>query len=275
MLCHTLKGNRLSFYKNLNGINVLDDHRIHRLKLKVEDSSGNFAEAGCFIKNARVSNDSITNKDGLLCLYGNSVQLHSKNYSVKTAPFSFYEDIRITHGERTDSKFNATLISPLITIGTNAIPVHDPITITIKPFQGKNMRSANLVAVQIDSSGTMNYIPSRIEKGWMTFKSRNLGDFAIVSDSTPPASKTPFWEPDDYSGKPKLVIAVNDAISGISSIKCLINSVWVPAVYSNRRSQINIYPEDLPDQENPFQLQIELEDNAGNKGKYDFLVPFQ
>lgn len=267
ILCHALKGNKLSFLENKNGMVLLNDFKLHKVVVKVMDNVGNFSETGCHIMQNPDAIKTAGVPEGTLCLYEKAQKIISKNYRIDISPQSFYEDIRLVSTEKlphTDKVKNETVLNaPIISIKPAGIPIQDPIVIAIKPDIKKSVLQSQLIAVLIDSTGRMQGFKSTFEKGWIVFKTRTLGDFSVTLDTIPPLMKTPVWEADDFTGKKRLILGLESDLSGIASYKCYINDVWVPAVLATNR--IIIYPEDLPETAEPINLKVILIDGAGNE----------
>lgn len=273
ILCHALKGNTLSFLKNTNGIISLRDTSLYRLKLKVDDTSGNSAELIYFIRKGKTAYKTIKHKKEKLVEYGKELKINAGDYKIEFSPYSLYEDTWISsilkHEKQPD------LISPVLIINPEAIAIHRAIDVSLKATQISPEKEPNIIAVQINAKGKKSGISTTTSNGWTTFKTRNTGMYSLQLDTVAPEASQPEWECDDFTGFQRLIIPVPDDISGIRKVKCYINESWLPAPYSYLQNRITIFPEDLPANQEKLTLRIELTDNAANTSNTEYQVKYK
>ncbi len=271
-LCHLLKGNRLSFMTDDQGMIYLEDTLKHTLKIRIEDTAGNMTEFSMIIRQGPHKNSISDKPKGTTWLYGESKKITENNYRIELSKTSFYEDVVLLHSAKLKNLKNVTLLSPVVTIGPLGAAVHDAVSVSIKTDTKKMYDLSRLVVVKIDSTGNLQGIRCTFDKGWVHFKTRTLGSFSVVEDTVPISIKNQYWEPDDYSGKHKLIIELSNDLSGYASTKCFLQDNWVPAVYQARKNRLIFYPEIIPETADNLDVKLEISDSAGNSGIYEFQV---
>ncbi len=271
-LCHRLQGNQLSFMKDKQGIININDTAKHELKIRIEDTAGNSSEFSMFIRQGPEKNTNSGKPKGTEWIYGEFKKITAKNYRIEIPKTAFYEDIYLLHEAKSEILKKVTLLSPIVTIGPSGTAIHDAVSISIKTDTKKMYNLSRLVVVKIDSTGNLQGLRCNFDKGWVHFKTRTMGSFSVVEDTIAVTIRNQYWEPDDYSGKHKLIIELSQDLSGYASSKCLLQESWAPAVYHARRNRLVIYPEDIPETEGTLQVKLELTDGAGNTATYDFEV---
>ena len=93
-----------------------------------------------------------------------------------------------------------------------------------------------------------------------------------MQDTSAPKAGKPSWETDNFTGKKKLFIPLENDLAGLKNYSCTISGKWVPAAYNSSRNGLVIYPEDLPEGTIPGVIKIRLEDDVSNIGTYEFTL---
>lgn len=142
-------------------------------------------------------------------------------------------------------------------INQNTIPLNDFLTATwASPNVTDTMRTK---AYLIDNSGREKYLGGTWQKNKITFRTRELGRFQLLTDVTPPQARFVSASPKGFSAR------IADDLSGIRSFRARVDSGWVLMQYDYKRALL------WSDKLNPAEpfaegstVTLEVTDNVGN-----------
>jgi hypothetical protein len=142
-------------------------------------------------------------------------------------------------------------------INQNTIPLNDFMTATwTTPGVPDTMRTK---IYSINSSGQEKYIGGTWQKNKITFRTRELGRFQLMTDVTPPQARFVSVTPNGFSAR------IADDLSGIRSFRAMVDGQWVLMQYDYKRALL--WSDKLNPNE-PFadgaEVMLEVTDNVGN-----------
>ncbi len=150
------------------------------------------------------------------------------------------------------------IVGNKLSINNEKIPLKDFINVSWAAPAGMVSPKTNVYYVN-DGRKFLNgnWIGNKI-----SFKTKELGDFALITDNSPPNI-----QPINISND-QLVFSIRDDISGISGFNCYINGEWILMDYeykSNRLWSIKL------DENQTFSgdLSLEVIDNVGNTAYFE------
>ncbi len=243
-------GNKLEVYPRMvnRGIVNITDSLIHKLRIELEDDSGNAS---------RVEFDLVRKGEGLMKIHtginGNGEKVTYDRFS---PPNATSEGIPVSHntefvcrrgsmrvlipvGALYESTFlkireaegvvpdtlatKVSLASPIYTVGNPDIPLKSSFKIEITPGNS----SPHTVLAHIDDKGGMSWAGSDIKNGSVTAPVRNFGHYAAVVDSIPPRITPRFAEGQPFGAGKELSFKIEDNFSGIDSFYGTIDGKWI------------------------------------------------
>ncbi len=150
-------------------------------------------------------------------------------------------------------------------INQKTIPLNDFMTATwTTPGVTDTMRTR---AYLVDGSGRERYIGGIWQKNKITFRTRELGRFQLMTDVTPPQVRFVTVTPNGISAR------IADDLSGIRSFRAIVDGQWVLMQYDYKRALL--WSDKLnPDEAFPAGAEVLLEvtDNVGNVGSVKALI---
>lgn len=173
-----------------------------------------------------------------------------------------YEDanVRLQFGLKTlfDTLYLAVRQIPWnLEINQNTIPLNDFLTATwTTPGVSDTMRTKIYL---INGSGQGKYVGGTWQKNKITFRTRELGRFQLMTDVTPPQARFVSVTPAGISAR------IADDLSGIRSFRAMVDGEWVLMQYDYKRALL--WSDKLNPAE-PFadgaEVMLEVTDNVGN-----------
>ncbi len=268
-LFYVMAGNKLPFYRNSKGLIEIKTNNVFRLRLEIKDASGNTSEARCFIRKIQNTREvKLSEKEHFT--FGEPKKIKLKHCTIDIPPAAFYESVYLNITEQSDPETRKKSFSPVLTLTPDNIPVNESISVSMKCTLKGVRDKSKLVVARNYKHGYQSVIPGTLRKKVMYFNVRNMGSYVIMQDTSPPRAQKPQWEPDNFTGRKKIFIPLENEFSGLKSYSCLINRKWVPAAYNSSRNGLVIYPEDIPQGAIPGQIRIRLEDEVSNTGTYEY-----
>ena len=147
-------------------------------------------------------------------------------------------------------------------IGQPTIPLREPVDITYKTTGNYDQAKS---AVYNIYGNTKKQLNTTWEGRKASFKTRELGNFAILTDNEPPTIK-PITK-----DSTKLQFKINDELSGIKEFKALVNEQFVLMDYDYKKDLIwSVETDSTNYYKGPIKLVVT--DNAGNTETYESTI---
>ena len=145
-------------------------------------------------------------------------------------------------------------------INQSIIPINDVIAVQYAPNYPIAIDTAKTKAYWV-SGQRQSFLGGTWRNGRIEFKSRQLGQFKLLTDALPPTVKI-------LSATPKGITAkIRDDLSGIAEFRALVNGEWVLMQYDYKRA---LLWSDKLDSTTPFEagseVIVQVRDNVGNIG---------
>jgi len=142
-----------------------------------------------------------------------------------------------------------------LVINEENIPLRDAIGVVFRPDQ-MPANSERTHAYRFDGE-RLRFVGGKWQGETLDFTTRELGDFSIATDETPPSVKL------IQSSKKSISARISDGMSGINSFKAFVNGEWVLMNYDYKRNYI--WSDKLVDTlDFEGELRLEVTDRAGN-----------
>lgn len=268
--CYVLPGNKFNAYQNtpIEQLPVVNDTLMHYIKIEAFDYFKNKNSLEFKIKGNKylpgkekpvTDNYFYYNKtnsfkaDGieislpLNCLYDN-INFY---YSKKNIKGNFYADVYQIHNDET--------------------PVHNPYTISIKPFPEALKYKDKLVVVSIDKDNKTTSEGGEFNNGFVTAKVKKFGVFTLLIDTVSPNARIVNFDKSTHSFKNNLIVVkISDNLSGIKSYSGNIDGVWVLMQHDGKAKTLTYeFDDKLKKTKGEHTFSLVLTDNKGNSIRID------
>jgi len=269
-------GNKLDIYGKVNdkGIFRFNDSLTHVIRYEVTDVAGNTASLSFKVKSEKTVNVktaktpditlTIDHRPSTIDHFNYATANHFENASViLDAPQGvFYDSFTFSYDS---SRSVAGTFSPVHRIHDKFTPVHDYITLSLKPVNlPESLRpKALVVKIKDDGKGCTSAGGTWEDNGYVTTKIREFGNYSISIDTIPPDIKA--LQPETFvkmAGQKKLKLSISDNMSGIATYRGMLNGKWVLMEY-DAKNNILFYTidENLAPGRNTFSLEVKDEKN--------------
>ncbi len=142
-----------------------------------------------------------------------------------------------------------------LVINEENIPLRDAIGVSFQPDQ-MPANPERTHAYRFDGE-RLRFVGGKWQGEMLEFATRELGDFSIATDETPPSVKL------IQSSKKSISARISDGMSGIGSFSAFVNGEWVLMNYDYKRNYI--WSDKLVDTlDFEGELRLEVTDRAGN-----------
>ena len=225
---HPLPANNISIFtvSNSKSYVELTDTDVHKILLVLKDAAGNSTSVNFNIQYngqpAKVK--AYTNATVIVPNQPNVVK--TTNLEAYFSDKAFYDTVYFTTAEKLPAAKNA--VSPLFSLHNYTVPVHDSFTVSIKPSLPVAAAQLQKIAVQLTNNKSKEATKGTLNNGWYDAKFRDLGDFQLLIDETPPVI-TPigFADGGNVKGKPSLTILVTDNLTQLTSFSAELDGNWL------------------------------------------------
>ena len=172
---------------------------------------------------------------------------------------ALYDTLYLATNYRTES--NGTEI---FSIGNRTIPLNNSLNVSLQP-KVEYLKNKNPAVYRV-SGKSYTYLGGTWSNGRINFTTRELGDFTVLYDVTPPAIKPVYIDSMSVSFK------IRDDLSGIASYEAYINGEWLLMHFDDKSD--TIWSERL-DKKNPLKgkLEIFVTDQMGNRQAFNRYIP--
>ena len=256
------------FYKSgdkLNFMNTLVDQGIFKVELgksyqiiiEIEDFSGNKSTIEAFIEGTENKIKPVELR-GRLIKTDREYSFNLKNKELFFPSKTFFNDVKIELFENKDQ----------IEIGPNLFPIANSFEIKFGFNEKDSLRSAQtFIAKKMKKS--LVYLPTKLEENKLIAKVNELGVYTLARDSVAPTVVPDNFKKNQWlSNYKSLNLKIDDDFSGIKKYRGTINGEWVLFEYEPKRKILTYDFFDKYSEELKHNLELEVEDNVGNKKIY-------
>ena len=183
-------------------------------------------------------------------------KLYNDHADIVFSKKSLFDTLYFSLGYQVDTTRNLEILS----VGNGLTPLKNKILVSFKP-ENINQDKEKLHVYQWHGGTKFGFVGGKWNEDRISFNTRSLGNFTILSDTLAPAIKPLIVNQE------KIVFKISDNLSGISKISAQIDEQWVLMYYDPKTKWI--WAEKL-NQEQSFigALTLQVSDNAGNINKY-------
>ncbi|WP_207532916.1 M23 family metallopeptidase [Desertivirga arenae] len=230
-------GNPLSIYKDVvnRGLITLSDEDTHNLKYVIKDVKGNTSLLQFQVKNnpQLVVNSRPT--AGVKEFQYNTVNEYStEDFKITIPKGVLYSDLNFNYSRTAKSGY----WSNFHTAHTRLVPLHENITVAIKPTKEV---SAHLKSKLLIVNANGGYAGGSFDEkdGFVKGYPRTFGTFYVSMDTVAPVIRpVNISDGKDLTGTERIVLKVSDNMSGVRSVSGYIDGKWVLMEYDLKTSTI-------------------------------------
>lgn len=274
--CYKLPYNKLNNYHDLknNGIIKFNDSAVHNIKIEVSDIFGNVSKLNFdirsapqpFIKKCKIEKDSLTSNISSKKYFNYNTPNYFKdeNISLKMDAYSLYESILF---EYRNSINRNEVFGNIHHIHYNNTPVHKYYTLSISAIVPNSLLAKTYIA-KTDLKGKYKHIGGKWKNNQLTTKTRELGDFCIVSDTiNPQIIAINIHANKKITNQKTIDFKIKDNESGIKSFRGEIDNKWILMDYDHKTNLLRYEIDDL--QKGEHVINLNVVDKLGNSSKFE------
>ena len=252
-------GNKLNFMNTLvdQGIFKVELGKSYQIIIEIEDFSGNKSTIEAFIEGTENKIKPVELR-GRLIKTDREYSFTFKNKELFFPSKTFFNDVKIELFENKDQ----------IEIGPNLFPIANSFEIKFGFNEKDSLRSAQtFIAKKMKKS--LLYLPTKLEENKLIAKVNELGVYTLARDSVAPTVMPDNFKKNQWlSNYKSLNLKIDDDFSGIKKYRGTINGEWVLFEYEPKRKLLTYDFFDKYSEKLKHNLELEVEDNVGNKKIY-------
>ena len=266
--CYELPGNQLkSIYKEktAHGVVELNKSRAKKINMVVTDVDGNAAELEFWVKRGEVKQPESTTFNYKLPFNEPNIIDNGSIY-LYFPEGAFYENLYMNYSASADN--SSDIFSPVHHIHNYKTPVHTYYDIGIKPTHIPAGKKDKMFIAYCDKDNNITHCGGVWENGMLKAKVRDMGEFYIMTDETPPTI-TPSNFKSNMRGYNVMSFKIKDNYGTARNLEGLkysatIDGQWVLMEYDAKNDKISHrFEKDLPRGEHL--LRLSLTDESGNE----------
>ncbi len=252
-----------NIYKD-EGIIYLQDEEVHAIIIDVKDAKKNNSRIQFNIQYDSKLATSFSDENEKFA--PNQVNIFEEDgFELYTEEGSLYDTAYVTYNFTNSTA--ATAVSGIHSFLSHHIPVHDSITVRIKPSRELSAEEADKVLIRNVSGKRITIQKARLQNGWLMARFRQFGTFQALIDETPPAINTPA---SNLTKSSSIVFTPTDNFNVIKSFRAELNGNWL--MFTNDKGKRWIYRFDQKFPKGNHELKVRIEDAVGNVSEKVFKV---
>ena len=268
--CYKLPHNKLTNYSDIinEGIINIKDTLSHLITLEVTDIYGNISDLqfnvkstnNPFLSRCPLPKDTINTPFSL-----DKVNIFKKeNMELHMQTFSLYEPLMF-HYNTIDSVDG--VYGKVHQVHYDNTPVHKKYVLSLKAEIADSLKARSYIATT-DLKGNFWYIGGKWTNGFIKTKTREFGNFCIITDTMIPEIKGVNIYPGKiFNTQSTIKCTIKDKDSGIKNYRGEIDGKWILMDYDYKKNLL-IFDIDKNISKGKHTFTLEVEDNVGNKKEY-------
>ncbi|MEO8088199.1 MAG: M23 family metallopeptidase [Bacteroidota bacterium] len=263
--CFRLSGDKLKLYGDTSQYGYFEflEDGVHDVSFVVTDFSGNATE----LKFQLLSYSSLSNadyqsqpEDYFAMIPDKGLAIHKSDVEIVIPANSIYDVLLFTNTQTAQRK---GYYSPTFEIGDPHVPLHLPITVSLKPQHLPDELKSKAIVVSFDKKNKPVYEGSDWGTEFLSAKTRHFGTFSIAVDTIGPAISLATMPGDNNPGGHALRIKITDEFSGIKTYSAKLDGNWFLMEYDAKN---NLLISDMKEVTagKPHHIEITVTDAVGN-----------
>lgn len=242
---------------NKDGMIHLKDSEPHKIRIEVKDANGNESKLQFSVQYDQNLAKVYTATEEEKFLPDNVNIFEKDNFELFTTEQTIYDTVTVSYSEKSNEAANA--VSSLFSFLSAAIPVHDSVTVRIRPTENIPAEWRERVVLK-NISGSKTYVKKAVlQNGWYATKFRQFGTYQVFIDKEPPTINPP---PANLSKASRIVFIPKDNFNTIKSFRAELDGRWLR--FSNDKGKAWVYYFDEHFPKGEHELKVIVEDEAGN-----------
>lgn len=242
---------------NKDGMIHLKDSEPHKIRIEVKDANGNESKLQFSVQYDQNLAKVYTATEEEKFLPDNVNIFEKDNFELFTTEQTIYDTVTVSYSEKSTDAANA--VSSLFSFLSAAIPVHDSVTVRIRPTENIPAEWRERVVLK-NISGSKTYVKKAVlQNGWYATKFRQFGTYQAFIDKEPPTINPP---PANLSKASRIVFIPKDNFNTIKSFRAELDGRWLR--FSNDKGKAWVYYFDEHFPKGEHELKVIVEDEAGN-----------
>lgn len=244
-----------------SGVVDLSDKEVHTIRIASKDAYGNASEVKFAVKYVPKAGQPATAKGKMFYPLMVNVGESSEDCDYYIGEKGLYDSVHIGYSRQASN--NPAVMSAVHSIGAAYIPVHEGLVVRIKPVKALTPEAKNRIVMQ-RFAGTKKEVAKVEWQGeYAMAKFRELGNFQLVLDETPPEIiPVGFKDSSNVSKATQLIFTVKDNLDQFKRFRAELDGKWL--CFSNNKGRYFVYAFDEQCAPGTHQLKISVSDEAGN-----------
>ena len=177
-----------------------------------------------------------------------------------------YDSVHIAYRKTAASMPN--VVSAVHSIGADYIPLQDYILVRIKPSVALTDEQRSRIVMQRFAGSHKDVAKVEWQKDWAAARFRELGNFQLVYDTTPPVISAGFVNGANLAKAGRIVINIHDNLGSYNSFRALLDGKWLRFTNDKGLAFIYNFDEKCPRGAHPVEISARYE--AGNVSQKTF-----
>lgn len=270
--CYSLPGNRLSIYNDKvnSGVVNLSQHKAQKVTMVAKDVEGNQTKLNFWIKRKATGSSTKRAVYNYILSYKEENVINNNAVKLRFPKGTFYENIYMRYQSEKSGRKNT--FSSMHQIHDYKTPVHKYFDLSIRPNTiPENLRKKAFIAYYNKKNEVTSY-GGKWENGFLKAKVRNLGNYCIMVDNTPPTIQ-PISFRSDMRGRSKMTFKIKDNFDTSGRARGLryratVDGKWILMEY-DAKNDLLIHRFDGHITSGQHELKIVLTDDRGNRTIYE------
>jgi murein DD-endopeptidase MepM/ murein hydrolase activator NlpD len=221
-------GNKVPFYGTVknHGLIVLKDTLTHNVRIELYDDLKNKSTSAFKIRRSSkvaTRHQQVNPAQFITVQRLNPFEYYEDGLEVSIEPESLYSNSLFKVGKTS----RAGTYSPVWNIGYENIPLHNYMTIKIKPVNlPKRLRQHAFIA-KLDKDGVLHHYGGQFDaNGFLVTRVPSFGSYFVLLDTIPPKVSISA-KSNNFSSSSRLTVTLDDEHSGIESCDGYIDGKWM------------------------------------------------
>lgn len=240
------------------GLIYLTDNLPHNVIIEIEDAYRNTSRIAFEIQYSGSTTQAAAVQADAIVFAPNERNIFERDdFQLVTTDQTLYDTVAATYSAAPSA--GGGNVSSLFHFLSAGIPVHDSVTVRIKPSAEIEDEWKNCVLIK-NVSGTRTVVEKAVwQKGWLTASFRQFGSYQAVLDKLPPNINN---LPANVSKAKKISFTPTDNFNVIKSFRAELDGKWLR--FSNDKGKTWVYTFDEQFPPGEHELKVRVEDAVGN-----------
>jgi len=238
--CFRLEGDKLKLYGDTSAPGYFEflEEGVHNVSFVVKDFSGNTTTLNFQL----LSYSSLANveyrpqpDDYFAMIPDKGLAIHKSDVEITIPANSIYETYLFTNSQKPKKP---GYYSGTFEIGDPHIPLHLPVTVSLRPQNLPDELKPKAVIVSFDKRSAPSYEGNLWNKEFLSAKTRHFGTFAVALDTVAPVVELAGLPSGKNPGSASLRVKITDDFSGIKTYRATLDGKWFLMEYDAKNNML-------------------------------------